>query len=548
MTQSGALPNGSTAPKSPSTSQKPSLEAQIAEVLPQSYHFTIAHTSTTSTSTEAIYHAPPGETPDKTFVETHFLTISINIKNRAPSPEDGSILPPSEEYTDARILVFAIEVMIYTTLDSTTLFISKADSSGFLKTLNVPKGTPSPLKPATTVFLKYLLENNCRPHVQTIVSLFARAQDQYLFARSIENPLKRVLDDRGLVKWWCKILDPIVQSPPSAPSAEDEAPATAYLTIPGLDERECRGFLPGPSPFTAPPNWKIGHPLREISRYEDAPPRCLIPHFPDDPKSRFLDELDEELIGGSQSQSASQSFNQSSQGNSQTSKKKNTGQWRSVRTLEQFWEMMAFRQECSAGRLVGFIWVVLPPCGDVDPKEELRDAQKYQEKPTFSKSKRSRLYGRQSIKLKGPIITRPLRVKKAQSHEGGKLSEKDYKRLHEMLLYLDFSTSKKAQDSTVKWDRELAGLGIDGIDVVGKCEPLPAPQGVARNGVNVLQPRKRTSEAAGLGLDGASDAEEEVEVNVLSGSFIRKKTRIEEPLKTEEPKVNVLIPRKKPKA
>src|SRR5208282_769802 len=68
------------------------------------------------------------------------------------------------------------------------------------------------------------------------------------------------------------------------------------------------------------------------------PPRCLVPRFPDDPKSRFLDELDGELS--------------ISQG------KAVDGEWRSVKTLDQFWEMMAFRQECSAGRLVGFIWIV----------------------------------------------------------------------------------------------------------------------------------------------------------------------------------------------
>jgi len=70
------------------------------------------------------------------------------------------------------------------------------------------------------------------------------------------------------------------------------------------------------------------------------PPRCLIPHFPDDPKSRFLDELDDEM---SRSQA------------------KASGEWKTVKSLDVFWEMMAFRQECSAGRMVGFIWVVFTP-------------------------------------------------------------------------------------------------------------------------------------------------------------------------------------------
>ncbi|KAK5240099.1 hypothetical protein LTR16_011110, partial [Cryomyces antarcticus] len=63
----------------------------------------------------------------------------------------------------------------------------------------------------------------------------------------------------------------------------------------------------------------------------------------------FLDELDEELPDASSSQ-----INVSP-------KKRSAGQWKSVKTLEQFWEMMAYRQECSSGRLVGFIWVVFTP-------------------------------------------------------------------------------------------------------------------------------------------------------------------------------------------
>lgn len=435
------------------------------------------------------------------------------------------------------------------------MFVSKADSSGYLNSLNFPEGTKSPLKAATETFLRWLLENCCRRGVQTVVSLFARAQDQYLFARSIENNLKHVLDDRGLIKWWCRILNPLIQSPPSSlsqptPDSKDEEPATAYLTIPGLDDRECRSFLPGPSPFVSPPHWKIGHPLKQISNFDSdaVPPRCLIPHFPDDPKSRFLDELDDELLGGSQNQSS-----QSSQSNSQGSQsgKGKKGQWRSVKTLEMFWEMMAFRQECSAGRLVGFIWLVFPPSSLADLHPVDREVEeRFRERPAISRAKRSRMAAKRKLKLKGPIIVRPPRAKVAKEEEGGRLAEKEYKRLHEMLLYLDFSTQKKAMDATAKWDRELKTLGVSGIEVVGKCEPKVVKEEVVV-GVNTLQPRKKRKvgeSGSGMGLDGANDGE--VKVNVLNGSIIRKKPRVEEK-KAEEPKVNVLgagIVRRKPKA
>jgi regulator of Ty1 transposition protein 109 len=50
--------------------------------------------------------------------------------------------------------------------------------------------------------------------------------------------------------------------------------------------------------------------------------------------------------------------------------KRGNGYWRSVRNLEQFWEMMAFRSECSSGRLVGFMWVVIAAPADTTETEE----------------------------------------------------------------------------------------------------------------------------------------------------------------------------------
>src|SRR6266487_4672259 len=35
----------------------------------------------------------------------------------------------------------------------------------------------------------------------------AWAQGQYLFPGSVENSRKHILNDRGLVKWWCRALN-----------------------------------------------------------------------------------------------------------------------------------------------------------------------------------------------------------------------------------------------------------------------------------------------------------------------------------------------------
>lgn len=92
-----------------------------------------------------------------------------------------------------------------------------------------------------------------------------------------------------------------------------------------------------------------GHPYK-LDPAADITVREVIPHFPDDPKSRFLDELGNDEKG-------------------KTGKVLARGQgWRNCRTIEQFWELMSFRQECSLGRCVGFLWVVLE--GEEEAKAE----------------------------------------------------------------------------------------------------------------------------------------------------------------------------------
>lgn len=526
------------------------LKQLLAEVLPTGATFGLYHVSTPPTSTSAIYSAPPGERPDRTYCESHFLAVSAYPKGNATSSE------ASDE-----VLVFAIEILIYSTAYSTTLFVSKADSSGYLYLLNLPKGGPSPLKEISSTFLAYLVERRRRPGIPTIVSLFARAQDQYLFARSIHNKRKHVLDDRGLVKWWCRILDPLLDDR----ERKNWQHIHGYLTVPGLDKYEAKSFLP---PLSVTKNWSVGHPLKEISRFADAPPRCLIPHFPDDPKSRFLDELDDELSG--------------SQG-------KDNGQWKSVKSLDTFWELMAFRQECSAGRLVGFIWVVFTPKSpkEIPPLDSqlsststLAEDDSHAELPRSSRRGvspgtsvapstgsgppvkiRRRPISEQSPRkvakkraLSGPIIPRQPRVKthnrkqKATKPEitpyyiwpgdsRGQvvLEEKDYRRFHELLLCLDFANVNLAQEATKRWTSEvLAGPQVEaqhwGTTVVGTKEPV-AKAAAGTDGVRTLslglvrKKRKGEGEAAAAGASAVEAKAETPQVNILGAGMVRKKAK-----------------------
>ncbi|UKZ46097.1 hypothetical protein TrVGV298_000295 [Trichoderma virens] len=587
-----------------------SLRGRLAAVLPRGYKFGIHHVSTPPTKVDALYSAPPGERPERTYCEKHFLSVSIDSQDTLESAS-YSDNTPEQAAQRKRVLVLGIEIFIYTTARSTTLFVSKADSTGFLDKLQLPKGAPSPIREVCATFIRYLVDKRRRKDVQFVVSLFARAQDQYLFPGSIEYPGKHVLDDRGLVKWWCRVLDPVVESPPTG-SLSAWRNTKGYLLVPGLDAYETRAFIPRRAGATS--CWSLNHPLERISHYfrefDWVPPRCLIPRFPDDPKSRFRDELDDEVT--------------------KTKAMKTTGSWKSVKTLDMFWEMMAFRQECSSGRMTGFIWVVFDDLED-EPKQDGSDTvsissasvvtsavgiapetpkkqrvvsnitptttprrlfplktdqsdhtptkpkrdSEIEDKKTKKKKKKS---AKTKSKLRGPIKPRQPRIKTKQRNylldqpvssayyywppqgRGERIvDEADYKRMHELLLRLDFATLEKATGSTRRWLSEV-GLGSRwGFDVTGTRELAVADgdkpvQGVAPvNNLSGLVKRKRadtvTEASQGETADGSS-------VNVLSDGLVRKKPKQEQENDAHDgdvnaPTVNVLgagLVRKKEKA
>lgn len=532
------------------------LQTLLADVLPKDQHFDIFHLSTPPSKCAPLYAPPPNERSDRTYCEKHFLAVCVDEK---PGAKENKA---TEERDSRRVIVLGIEVFIFTTARATTIFVSKADSTGYLHLLNLPRGTPSPIREICAAFVGFLVEKRRRNDVQLIVSLFARAQAQYLFPGSVDNKDKHVLDDRALVKWWCRVLDPILVS---------EKEARGYIVVPGLDEHDTRAYVPRGT--TASGRWVQGHPLDRISHYarefDWVPPRCLIPRFPDDPKSRFRDDLDEEAM--------------------QSGLFRETGSWKTVKTLDMFWEMMAYRQECSSGRMTGFIWIVFDD-------EEKEDAPAHPESqaavllrtpkanrtinvtPTttprklFPKASESKLSDekepepaakatpkKEKKKKKkkqarakwpsGPIKPRAPKVKTAQrnylldqaestayyswtpSGRGERIfSETDYKRILELLLHLDFSTLDKAAGSTRRWLGEV-GMGASwGHAVTGTREVMPPAEAKEQtsaggsstakvNNLTNLVKRKRNVSSS----EGANGA-----VNVLGAGLVRKKAKPDE--------------------
>ncbi|KAH8702235.1 putative DNA damage response protein Rtt109 [Talaromyces proteolyticus] len=511
----------------------PKLADLLAEVLPQNIKLNVRHISTPPTPSDAIFSAPPGETPEATFCENHFFVASLN--------RFGNV--------DDEIAVLGIEVSIYTTDRLTIVFVSKADSTGYIHLVNKDAQPPS-LRLIVTTFLSYLIRTHQRPGIRLVLSLFARAQNQYLFPGSVDNAQKHVLDDRGLIKWWCQTADPILREHTvesqdgGSKSLVDESiesvssSATGYLLVPGCDKYETRAFFPATarSDDQKNPRWRVSYPLNQICIHPQAPPRCLVPRFPDDPKARFLVDLDGELSEGAIA-----------------------GQWKSVKSLDEFWEMMAFRQECSAGRLVGFLWVVINPPGVLssdklsNQTQEAGTTDKVQNDALLSGTAAEAESDNRSLNHLQDDQPKPNTEVRGNTFfwpEAGRgeivLCEKEYKSGNDELLEQDFETEELAMAGTMAWVRKIASLADVlwwGKPVTGKREISKTTTSSKTAAVTInsgLNVRKRKKDAEGddtLHVEAKDEqavssnttqAETESgspEVNVLNASFIKKKKK-----------------------
>ncbi|KAI1821577.1 hypothetical protein F4861DRAFT_518309 [Xylaria intraflava] len=528
--------SGAQAPDSP-------LVKALAQALPKDLRFTAWHLSTTPAVTEALCYPPALDStndtrpskPLKTYCEKHFLALSVTEPTRAQD-----------------VLALALEIYIYTTAFSTTIFVSKADSTGYLPLQSTPQGF-SPIRAVTAAFLSFLVEHRRRRSKQLIINLFARSQSQYLFPGSVKNSQKHILDDRGLIKWWCKVLDPLLEHDGQRKSTRNWNRIHGYLVVPGLDSYETRAFIPRTD--NAKHNWTLGHPLDLISPYKhdttnfsNIPLRCLIPTYPDDPKARFIQELEE----------------------STSQKARLLAGWKMPKTFDQFWDMMAFRQECSSGRMTGFIWIVFEPprasitlperhsktatfnstpnnndqsthessfrSNDVTPNPAASPAP-----PISASAKSPRPKSRAKKVLKGPIIPREPRVKTNRAKHPypivtpyyywptlGRgqvvLDENGYNRAVELLLHLEFKGLEQAIASTSRWVNEVNMGESWALPIVGEklmpTQPASSSPGLVNDlAGSVVTKRKNEDESV---KDTSSS-----QANMLGAGLIRKKVKVD---------------------
>lgn len=125
--------------------------------------------------------------------------------------------------------------------------------------------------------------------------------------------------------------------------------------MPSYSAAEAKGMLRAPT--TPPPvEWEYAPPFIPLNGESLA---LLIPSLPDDPKTRFLDELAGEALdsaprkGKEQKDPGSPKKRKKEQVEDEEDRKVTHAALAKV-PPEEFWERLGFRQECTSGDVTGF--------------------------------------------------------------------------------------------------------------------------------------------------------------------------------------------------
>ena len=315
------------------------------------------------------------------------LLIAENKDNQQTQDQPQSGTAPLSP--GAYVAAIEANLYIFPTTHSVIVYISKVDTTG-------QGQRPSPTRAATVALLEHIVRRwfvgsppGGPPGWNVWVHLFARAQNQYLFPASIEYPGKKVLSDAGLVKWWKAVMDDFVGACTKDEKISDggRLRVEPHVILPGATDDEAMHLLRVPlrkPEATTGSDWRYGHPYStslssassSFSKFpllsQCSPPSVLelIPYFPDDPKSRFIAELMDSCttVSGTVIPPPAKRRRIDEQGTSQAivndeapnSVIQKDSLWvdplESV-SIEEFWERMAFRQECSLGAVVAFFVV-----------------------------------------------------------------------------------------------------------------------------------------------------------------------------------------------
>ena len=339
-------------------------------------------------------HLEPDDLPNPTS-----LPPTVNeTDGQAPTSEsDGEASSTLAQELLQPVLLVALQAQVYTlpATSTTVIYIAKADSSSY--PLPAVLGRKPYVRTLISAFLAHYLAPATRPTARTFVQLFARSQAQYLFPDSGDNAGKRILTGEKLCRWWKAALEEAVARSRAGVGAQDDDLRLSYV-LPGMAKYEA-SLMVGPTTEAYP--WSYGmrdlpsmfppsslpasapaadgpsseEPARDVSLGE------IIPTFEDDPRTRFLTDLalpagaaptplsaslsggiskpclaedDDGVSGSSQEPSSVKARHTALRASASMARREKASARLANTTEEAFWELLAFRQECSLGQTVGY--------------------------------------------------------------------------------------------------------------------------------------------------------------------------------------------------
>ncbi|KDQ20819.1 hypothetical protein BOTBODRAFT_26835 [Botryobasidium botryosum FD-172 SS1] len=433
--------------------------------------------------------------------KTHVQDILILLSEQPTAPPSSTDAHTGADAQAPRVLVCAIEAQLYSipSTASAILYISKVDSTGQCI-------YPSPLPTLLRAFLGFYAAPATRPARTLWIHLFARAQGQYLFPNSAEHPGKHPLSDVKLCRWWKTIISEVARQHgrPGAVKLFYLLPGYSSLEASRLLSEplpvQSSNASPSKSHHQHNHQWLYTHPYSQhdlsspFGSICDGPPNIaeLIPSFPDDPKTRFMAELVADLsypsrppertpsppasptrkrqrtnettpedspastpkpLSQSQSRSKPASLAQpsgrppsssaSSTSPSRPKRRKSTTPHLSL-SADEFWERMAFRQECAQGALTGFFTAVF--------------SDTYSSSPAYHRAAVSE-----------SAVGFPPQI--------GEIWLPVHARIVASLLNLDFSNEERAKRATAVLEEAIRGLLCSNTVDGGEVSSITAPNG-----------------------------------------------------------------------
>lgn len=273
----------------------------------------------------------------------------------------------------------------------------------------------------------------------------------------------------------------------------------------------------------------------------------LIPSFPDDPKSRFLDEIaldDTAGLGENTLLSGGKSSPRKKGNNSKENDKDSKSAGRALNSAKhskqareeqdrqmaekalskvssgEFWERMGFRGECISGDVTGFFSLVVDGDVRVDSQRERTDAGRGGDGDE-EKERSNSFAGAERDTTRDAGTDQPASTE-VRLHPDSTLTPQIVDRLLSALLNVDFHSLETALDATDLWLASVRAIVTDELGSVGLGGCVGTVEAKSEEELKRRFPERESGDAD-TGVIGDKKREGEGAVTVLQA---RKKKRV----------------------